>query len=120
MTVTQKDIEDLTGYPLVVDEIIENVYYFTAANGASASRQQIYILHGESPLQNLMFCVIELKNGYTVTGESRNLKMDKWDESYARKSAKEDALRKLYPLLGYYINQQFHIAIDSSSSGDKK
>ena len=81
--------EDIEGY-------IGTETYFTA--GAAAEALDLP-LGQEAKL--LTLCVIVLKNGFTVTGESACADPAKFDAEIGRTIAFRDALNKLYAKEGY-------------------
>ena len=54
----------------------------------------------------LTFCVLVLKNGFTVTGESACASPENFDAEIGRKIARENAEQKIWPLMGYHLKQQ--------------
>ncbi len=92
--VTPKDIEDN-----ILDE-----HYFTAADGVRGRTPPG--LRAFIPPENLgllTFCVITLKNGFTVTGESACASPENFDAEIGRKIARENAKQKIWPLMGYEL-----------------
>ena len=57
----------------------------------------------ESSLSRLTFCVLVLKNGFTVTGESACASPENFDAEIGRKIARENAINKVWPLMGYEL-----------------
>lgn len=55
------------------------------------------------PLQLLTFCVLVLRNGFTVTGESACASPENFDADLGRKIARQNAVAKMWPLLGYAL-----------------
>jgi hypothetical protein len=51
-------------------------------------------------------CLITLKNGYTVTGESACADPANFDEEIGREVAFKDARNKLWPLLGFLLKDR--------------
>ena len=51
-------------------------------------------------------CVIVLRNGFTVTGESACASPENFDAELERKIARENAINKLWPLMGYELKQR--------------
>jgi hypothetical protein len=117
--VSDKDIEQeiqakgLTA-PRVTPEHIESVidgeYYFTAENGVLHNiRQQDELtrLTGyHDSLKKLTFCVLHLKNGFSVTGESACASPENFDAEIGRKIARENAVNKIWMLEGYLLKQK--------------
>ncbi|MGP5566280.1 Gp49 family protein [Pseudomonas helleri] len=89
-------------------------YFFTAADGVQAafnSQDELTRLtgaHGELAL--LTFCVLVLRNGFTVTGESACASPENFDAEVGRKIARQNAEQKVWPLMGYALKQQLHEA----------
>ena len=54
-------------------------------------------------LDLLTFCVLVLKNGFTVTGESACADARNFNAEIGRRIARENALGKIWPLLGYEL-----------------
>jgi hypothetical protein len=62
----------------------------------------------ENPLNLLTFCVLVLKNGFTVTGESACASPENFDAEVGRKVARQNAVNKIWPLLGYALKDRLH------------
>lgn len=58
------------------------------------------------PLDLLTFCVLVLKNGFTVTGESACASPENFDAELGRKIARQNAVQKIWPLMGYELRTQ--------------
>lgn len=56
----------------------------------------------------LTFCVLTLRNGFTVTGESACASPENFDAAIGRKIARENAVQKIWPLMGYALRSQLH------------
>jgi hypothetical protein len=95
--VTPQDIED---------NIVAS-HYFNAADAAFGDAAH-HIVNDESPLQLLTFCVIVLRNGFTVTGESACASPENFDAEVGRKIARANAVNKIWPLMGYALKQRLH------------
>jgi hypothetical protein len=95
-----------------IEEVIDGEYYFTAAQGVQAAfgeQDELTRLtgaHGELSL--LTFCVLRLKNGLTVTGESACASPDNFDADIGRKIARQNAVNKIWPLEGYLLKNKIH------------
>lgn len=57
-------------------------------------------------LSLLTFCVLVLKNGFTVTGESACASPENFDAEIGRKIARQNAVQKIWPLMGYALKQK--------------
>lgn len=59
-------------------------------------------------LSLLTFCVLVLRNGFTVTGESACASPESFDADLGKKIARESAIQKIWPLMGYALKQRLH------------
>lgn len=89
--------------------------YFTAAQGTlgaaiwGQNNPQIHTdvdFNGRAPLDLLTFCVLILKNGFTITGESACASPENFDAELGRKIARENAVNKMWPLMGYALRNK--------------
>ena len=62
-----------------------------------------------APLDILTFCVLVLRNGFTVTGESACASPENFDAEIGRKIARENAVNKIWMLEGYLLNQKLSV-----------
>lgn len=60
--------------------------------------------------QLLTICVLQLRNGFTVTGESACASPGNFDAEIGRKIARENAVGKVWPLMGYELRSRLHNA----------
>lgn len=49
-----------------------------------------------------------LQNGFTVTGESACASPENFNAEIGRKIARENAVNKVWPLMGYALKQRLH------------
>lgn len=91
--------------PADVEAAIAGEHYFTASQGVIGARGTVTF---GSPLMLLTFCVLELENGFTVTGESSCVSPENFDAEIGRKVARQNAINKVWPLLGYALREQLH------------
>ena len=54
----------------------------------------------------LTYCTLVLQNGFTVTGESACASPENFDAEIGRKIARQNAVQKVWPLMGYALKQQ--------------
>ena len=86
--------------------------YFTAAEGTiGAARNHAGVYQGDGNLHHdslgcLTFCVLVLRNGFTVTGESACVSLANFDEALGRKIARQNAVAKIWPLLGFRLRDE--------------
>lgn len=56
-----------------------------------------------APLELLTFCVLVLRNGFMVTGESACASPENFDAEIGRRIARQNAVQKIWPLLGFQL-----------------
>ena len=89
--------------PADIETNIESYFYFTAAQAATAIDRTV---DADSPLHLLTFCVLVLRNGFTVTGESACASPENFDAEIGRRIARENAVQKVWPLMGYELRSK--------------
>lgn len=99
--------------PQHIDSVIASEHYFTAAQGYEKSAadnfsDDPYPLATPDALHLLTFCVLVLKNGFTVTGESACASPENFDAEIGRKIARENAVNKIWMLEGYLLKQNLN------------
>ena len=94
--------------PADIEADIASEHYFTAAEGLAGSECDgtSVVSVGGGPLSLLTFCVLVLKNGFTVTGESACASPENFDAELGRKIARQNAVNKVWPLLGFRLRDQ--------------
>jgi hypothetical protein len=101
--------------PADIETNIASEHYFTADEGVIGERWCL----SEDPddvndddipgaLYLLTFCVLVLRNGFTVTGESACASPENFDAEIGRKIARQNAVQKIWPLMGYELRQKLH------------
>lgn len=97
--------------PPDVEANIVSEHYFTAAEGVFGALVEQHA--GDPPettvpaaLPLLTFCVLVLKNGFTVTGESACASPENFDAELGRKIARANAVNKVWPLMGYALKER--------------
>ncbi len=95
--------------PQDIEANIASEYYFTAGDGSHAAQTKgkpdgnsVY----DSALDLLTFCVLVLRNGFTVTGESACASPENFDAELGRKIARQNAFAKVWPLMGYELRSK--------------
>ena len=98
--------------PNHIESIIASEHYFTASDGVQgdyAKKAERYSpIPVPEPLCLLTFCVLELDNGFTVTGESACASPENFDPEMGRKLSRANAVRKIWALEGYLLRQKLH------------
>lgn len=91
--------------PEDIEASIASEHYFTAEDGVGRANKGQTSIGGKNPvaLSLLTFCVLVLRNGFTVTGESACASPENFDAEIGRNIARQNAVRKLWPLMGYEL-----------------
>lgn len=99
--VTQEDVE----------ANIDREYFFTAGDGVFgreiAACGSPYTT--DAALNVLTFCILVLKNGFTVTGESACASPENFDAAMGYKLARKNAVQRIWPLMGYELKQRLAV-----------
>jgi hypothetical protein len=96
--------------PTDIEANIASEHYFTAADGARGVSGNYDPQNALPTLGLLTFCVLVLRNGFTVSGESACASPENFDAEIGRKVARQNAVQKIWPLMGYALKQQLHDA----------
>ena len=83
---------------------IASEHYFTGMQGATAGYDETQGL--PHALELLTFCVLVLRNGFTVTGESACASPENFNAEIGRKIARANAVAKVWPLMGYALKEK--------------
>ena len=122
----EQEIQDkgLTAPRVTLDHIeaaIASEHYFTAQHGieGAVERLELFQRYAETDtltqqapepsygaLSRLTFCVLVMRNGYTVVGKSACVSKENFDAELGRKIARQNAIGKVWPLMGYALKQQ--------------
>jgi len=100
--------------PADIEANIASEHYFTAANGNYGAQCERVLDNGgvidadaaavpPPALSLLTFCVLILRNGFTVTGESACASPENFNAEIGRKIARQKAIEKVWPLMGYEL-----------------
>lgn len=72
-------------------------------------------------LKVLSICLLVMKNGFTVVGKSAPASPENFDAEYGKELAYEDAVKQLWPLMGFALRDRLHAAAteaDAKKSAD--
>ena len=101
--------------PQDIEANIVSEHYFTARDGRRGAIADGTYVGRERPqfgeadlaaLDLLTFCVLVLRNGFTVTGESACASPENFDAELGRKIARQNAVQKIWPLMGYALKER--------------
>lgn len=89
--------------PQQIEDVIAEEYCFTAAAALKGTPGE-----ASKACSLLTFCVLVLKNGYTVTGESACASPENFNADLGAKIAREHAKQKIWALEGYLLRQRLY------------
>lgn len=98
--------------PADIEANIASEHYFTARDGRRGALADGTYVGREKPQMDdadlaslglLTFCVLVLRNGFTVTGESACASPENFDAEIGRKIARQNAVNNIWPLMGYEL-----------------
>jgi hypothetical protein len=108
--------------PADIEMNIASEHYFTAADGVigafaierardSNSGVSLPSLAShpvllQDSMNLLTICVLVLRNGFTVTGESACASPENFNAEIGRKVARQNAISKVWPLMGYALKEK--------------
>ncbi len=100
--------------PADIEANIASEHYFTARDGVIGYVFDAGLIdepggaRAPEALGLLTFCVLVLRNGFTVTGESACASPENFDAEIGRNIARQNAVQKIWPLMGYQLKQHLH------------
>lgn len=105
LEMTDKQAAEVAVAPRVqlkdIESAMAGVFYTDAASAC-----------GDAPMSKgmslLTMCIIEMKNGFVVVGKSAPASAENFNAILGRKFAYEDAVRQLWPLMGYALRERLH------------
>jgi hypothetical protein len=98
--------------PADIQANIASEWYFTAGDGALGANPPFEPAYEKSEVELplslglLTFCVLVLKNGFTVTGESACASPENFNAEIGQKIARQNAVAKIWPLMGYELRSK--------------
>lgn len=96
--------EGRTAPRVSLDDIVQNIAgynYFTAGEACAALGQP-----SMGSLDLLTICLLTTNNGFVLVGKSAPASAANFDAELGRKLAYEDAVRQLWPLMGYALRER--------------
>lgn len=98
----------LTAPRITLTDIEANIrgeYYFTAQDGIRGN-DPFVAQYTNRELSLLTFCILVLRNDFTVVGKSACASPENFDAEVGRKIARQDAINQVWPLMGYALKSQ--------------
>ena len=90
--------------PEHIDDQIRAEFYLNAYDATVACGEPAV-----DDLKVLTLCVLVLKNGFILTGESACASPENYDADIGRKIARDNARNKIWQLEGYLLRSQLHM-----------
>lgn len=102
--------------PADLEAEIASEHYYTAGE---ALAEAVDAAASDCPqaLKLLTHCVLVLRNGFTVTGESACASPENFNQEVGRKVARAKAIENLWPLLGFRLCDRLAQSDDGAVSG---
>lgn len=92
--------------PADIEANILVAYYFTGEEAMQYAGQNGSPFVPHLAMGLLTFCVLVLRNGFTVTGESACASPENFDADVGQKIARQNAVNKVWPLMGYELRSK--------------
>lgn len=99
-----------------LDDIKANIAAMTTFRGGDAFDPDQAAAHPS--LNVLTICILVLRNGFTIIGKSAPASADNFHAALGEKLAYEDAVRQVWPLMGYELRQRLYF--DAANSALRK
>lgn len=88
-----------------IEAAIGGVFHVNAGEAVDALK-----LAGTPELGVLSICLVVMRNGFTIIGKSAPASPANFDRDLGRKLAYEDAVRQIWPLMGYALRDRLATA----------
>ena len=92
-----------------INAAISSEHVFSALDGVDGYYRGGYEAQGvqdAAALGRLTICVLVMRNGFTVIGKSAPASPENYDAEKGRTFAREDAIRQLWPLMGFSLRDR--------------
>lgn len=99
--------EGRTAPRVSLDDIKSEILFECYCTGAQAATSAGAAECPDS-LGVLTLCIITMRNGFTIVGKSAPASAENFDSELGRKLAYEDAVRQIWPLMGFALRQKLH------------
>jgi hypothetical protein len=90
-----------------IEAAISSEHYMTGIKAMPATLDVTPAnLHSVRCMMNMTVCFIVMKNGFVVIGKTAPADPANFNEDLGRKFAREDAIRQIWPLMGYALRDR--------------
>jgi hypothetical protein len=99
-----------------IEASIAGEFYITGKTVAEAAPGQKIAPDYEVPLvfehlRPLTICLLTMRNGFTIIGKAAPADPQNFDPELGRKFAREDAIRQVWPLMGYALRDKLQATV---------
>ena len=91
-----------------VEGSIKNCYFFTAKEAVDGSPYQDVKVGDSTSLGLFTICVLTLKNGFVVTGESACASPENYNKEIGEQIAQRNAMSKVWGHMGFALRDRLH------------
>ena len=95
-----------------IEAAISGVYYTTANRALSDEALSIEHL---APLSIMTICVVVMRNGFVVIGNSAPASPENFNPDLGRKFAYEQCIRQLWPLMGFALRDKLSAQLENQA-----
>lgn len=110
LEVTDKAAADVAVAPRVtlqdINDNIASEYTFTAASAIKGCPGE-----DDADMKVLTICLIRTKSGFIVIGKSAPAAVENFNAELGAKFAREDAIRQLWPIMGYALREKLRAVV---------
>ena len=103
-----------------IKEAIAGRYHMTGLEAVHGGSAIIGPASNAGPLSVLSICILVMRNGFTVIGKSAPASVENFNAELGRKFAYEDAIRQLWPLMGFCLREQLSWEEQGNATQAKK
>lgn len=91
-----------------IEAAIQTIHFVPGDRAALAGEQNGFGNTNFEALRLLTICLVVMKNGFTIIGKSAPASPDNFDVKLGQKLAYEDAVRQIWPLMGFALRDRLH------------
>ena len=105
--------------PAALKDEIVSAHFFTAADAVAYNAGGPTVVP-DAPLKLLTFCILVLRNGFTVHGVSACASPENYNKEIGERIARENAEREIWPLLGFRLRDELTrpVLTDADAAAD--
>ena len=92
-----------------IEAAIDGRYDFTAGRAFAAMD-----MPADMACDLLSLCILRMRNGFMVVGKSAPASPENFNAALGRKFAYEDAVRQLWPLMGYALRERLMTGMENT------